>query len=73
MIPGTFFDAVERLLNVAPPPKTAKDRADLANARKTLRQVEARAVRRTQTEARANERALLARIKGKKRSRKKAR
>lgn len=36
VIPGTFLDAVDRLLKTAPPPKSAKDRAEIAKGKRII-------------------------------------
>ncbi len=40
-VPGTFFNAVEGLLNTAPPPKSAKDKAELVHVKRTVKRVRA--------------------------------
>ncbi len=42
VIPGTFLDAVEKLLHTAPPPKTARDRADRQRAARIVKAVRKR-------------------------------
>jgi hypothetical protein len=37
MIPATLLDAIERLLRTAPPPKTAKDKADRDTAKQIIK------------------------------------
>lgn len=72
LVPGSFFDDLERLLMRAPAPKTAAEKTELANARKTVRKVRTRTEKRYAAdlkEARANAKALLSG----KRTRKKAR
>jgi hypothetical protein len=41
-LPGTFFDAVARLLNTAPPPKGAKARAQREQDKKTTKTIRKR-------------------------------
>lgn len=41
-IPGSFFDAVEKLLNTAPPPKTAKGRAQRERDKQTVKAIRTR-------------------------------
>lgn len=36
VIPGRFLDAVERLLNTAPPMKSAEDRAEIAKGKRII-------------------------------------
>lgn len=42
VVKGTFLDAVEKLLNTAPPPKAAKDEAVFAKARRSLKRARTR-------------------------------
>ena len=44
VIPGTFLDAVEKLLRTAPPPKGAKDKADFARAKRIIKRTRKRPV-----------------------------
>lgn len=44
VIPGAVLDAVERLINTAPPPKTAKDKADRAIATRIIKRTRKRPV-----------------------------
>ena len=69
VIPGTFLDAVEKLLRTAPPPKGAKDKADFARAKQIIKRTRKRPVEML------DEQAMLRRMTGKKkaRTRKKAR
>jgi hypothetical protein len=46
VIPGTFLDAVEKLLKTAPPPKTAKARAQLERDKETVAGIRQRARKR---------------------------
>lgn len=41
-IPGTLLDALERLINTVPTPKTARDKADRQDAARIFRRVRAR-------------------------------
>jgi hypothetical protein len=44
VVPGTFLDAVEKLLHTAPPPKTAKDKAAFAKAKRIIKRTPKRPV-----------------------------
>jgi hypothetical protein len=44
VVPGPFFDALERLLNTAPPPKTGKEKADRATAKRIIKRTRKRRV-----------------------------
>jgi hypothetical protein len=44
LVPATFLDDFETLLGTAPPPKTARDRADRATAKRIIKRARKRRV-----------------------------